>query len=88
MELTERLSQVVYVIRFVFKAGWSPTPCIAEGDLELPVLFPLPPSCWNYGCASPHPFYVVLVIETRTSALLGKHSAPELHPQALIHVFE
>lgn len=46
---------------------------MAEHDLELLLLWPLPPECWNYRCAPPLSLCVVLGMELGASYMLGKH---------------
>jgi hypothetical protein len=37
--------------------GWPHTCYVPGGDLELLVLLPLLPGCWDHRCAAPHLFH-------------------------------
>jgi hypothetical protein len=40
----------VFFFFFFFRQGM-----IAQADLDLTLLLPLPPECWDYKCVPPHP---------------------------------
>ena len=54
--------------------GWPGTSYISEADLELLILLPLPPQCWDYKRAPTLPVKAVLDVEPITYCKLGKHS--------------
>lgn len=47
---------------------------VVQDVLELLILLPPPPECFDYKCATPHSVYALLEVEPRTSCVLHKHS--------------
>ena len=47
---------------------------LSENDLELLVLLPLPPECWDDRHVPPRAVYVVLGTKPTPLGMLGKHS--------------
>jgi hypothetical protein len=51
---------------------------VAQAGLELVILLPQPPKCWNYRCVPPHSasehLFCVCGVILRAFCLLGRHS--------------
>lgn len=63
--------------------GQSSDLFVGKDDLELLMLVPRPPECWDCSCVLPCTVYVVLGTKPRALCVLGKPSALAPYPEPL-----
>lgn len=83
---------MAYINLILLCLGWPYVGCKAEDDLELLILPPLLPECWDYRHGLPHAVYVLSRSQPVVFYTLGNgftaHPGPTASPRVRVEFLE